>query len=135
MSSKSFYFVFFISEFLIWVILTYIWIFLPGKEEKLSLKGVMFLLCKKIEVKDEKGLVSINLVMGNRDHSYLVVSIKYWTEHHLETGRQGIKNRAQKVWRSHCRTGRGMQLQKCKMTQCWVLTWLCDHEFIVISTC
>lgn len=55
------------------------------------------LLCKKTEVKDEKGLISINLVMGNRDHSYLVVSIKYETECRLEIERKGIKNTAQKL--------------------------------------
>lgn len=108
----------FISFFHFWIFnmgdINHIWIFLPGKEEKLPLKGVMFLLCKKIEVKDEKGLLYINLMMGNQDHSYLVVSIKYETECHLETGRQGLKNRAQKVWRSHCRTGRGIQLRNVR---------------------
>ena len=40
-SGKNFSFFFSISEFFKWGILTHIWIFLPGKEESISFKGVI----------------------------------------------------------------------------------------------
>lgn len=44
--------------------LNFIWVFLPG-EESISLRTVIFLLYKKTDRKNEKGLGS-HLVMGNR---------------------------------------------------------------------